>query len=227
MHRWCSVVALPLRRYSPVAHARRPQSSFSGPSVTVGTSQPQRLTYEHVWGLWNEGNLFSMPVAQMQDFLREAGVPTDPGAKKAVLVRRLEEYLHAKDKATASASSSGDGAAPVPATDSGVAYGRWNNGARQAETLLDLAQTDFYKGSANMVPKAFQLLTKGSCVEAVVSRVNTTAFPGFPANTECYTLAASGCREYLSLLLIHLYSASSFSQYQSLRFGRGARQARR
>lgn len=174
-----------------VTLTQRGQSDFAGPSVAVGLAKPQRLTYEQVWGLWNEGNLFSMPIAQMQEFLREAGVATDPGAKKAVLVRRLEEYLHAKDSAAAGAVSSGNGASPVPAPGSGNAYGRWNEGARQAETLLDLAQSDFYKGTANMVPKAFQLLTKGTCVEAVVSRVNTTAFPGFPANTECYTLSAS------------------------------------
>ncbi|CAD2218378.1 hypothetical protein AGDE_09950 [Angomonas deanei] len=42
-----------------------------------------------------------------------------------------------------------------------------------------------------MIPKAFQLLTDDSSVDATITRVNTTTFPGYPSSTECYTLSAS------------------------------------
>lgn len=172
----------------------------SGPNIVMGgaAGASTAVTYEHVWSLWNEGNLFSLQLAQMRDFLASAGIATDPTAKKAAVVRRLEEYLQTKDKMNAAAGGDTKTAAAAAAAAAGSAvqggqdYGNWaTSGAAQPETLLDLAQAGFYQGSATMVPRAFQLLTVGSSAEAVVSRVNTAAFPGFPSNTECYTLSNS------------------------------------
>lgn len=200
--RSCTSAARPHTRAAgsvllPVATAaRRFQSSSpelpSGMDISVGQAAPPvAVSHEQVWSLWNEGNLFSLQVAQMREYLSGVGVATDPAAKKAAVVRRLEEYLQTRDRINAAAT--GDGAA---AASGGAAasqdYGNWaGSGATQPETLLDLAQAGFYQGASTMVPRAFQLLTMGSSAEAVVSRVNTAAFPGFPANTECYTLSAS------------------------------------
>ncbi|KPI85813.1 putative guide RNA associated protein GAP2 [Leptomonas seymouri] len=167
------------------------------PGLEIASANVQApVTYEQVWSLWNEGNLFSLQVAQMRDFLSKVGVTTDVTAKKAAVVRRLEEYLQANDKINSAATGDAVGAASTAAAAAGglkgADYGNWaTSGSTQPETLLDLAQAGFYQGAATMVPRAFQLLTVGSSSEAVVSRVNTAAFPGFPANTECYTLSAS------------------------------------
>lgn len=146
------------------------------------------VSADKVWALWNEGNLFSLSLVQLQGFLARAGVRTDPSAKKAAVVRQVEEYLHSKDSAT----KSGGQTAPPQQKQQQGGYGRWGQSTvMQPETLLDLAQAGFYEGSANMAPKAFQLLVSNTAADVVISRVNTTAFPGFPANTECYTLSAS------------------------------------
>lgn len=171
------------------------------PDITVGpAASAAPVTYEQVWSLWNEGNLFSLQLSQMRDFLSAAGITTDAAAKKAAVVRRLEEYLQAQDKLAASAGGDSAAAAAAAATAAAAAggaapsqdYGHWGaSGTTQPETLLDLAQAGFYQGATTMVPRAFQLLTVGSSAEAVVSRVNTSAFPGTPANSECYTLSTS------------------------------------
>lgn len=170
--------------------------AMAGPEIATTTVAQAPVTYERVWALWNEGNLFSLQVAQMREFLSGVGVATDPAAKKAAVVRRLEEYLQAKDRMNAAALGEGSSSAAAAAGSPGRAaaqdYGNWaTSGASQPETLLDLAQAGFYQGSTTMVPRAFQLLTVGSSAEAVVSRVNTATFPSFPANTECYTLSVS------------------------------------
>ncbi|GET88532.1 hypothetical protein, conserved [Leishmania tarentolae] len=178
-------------RYQSTTGPTKEETRTSGPQVAF-SSKTVKLKYEEVWQLWNEGNLFSLQVAQMRDFLADAGVAVDPTAKKAAVVRRMEEYLHSKDSAEQRGAAASAGAAQGAGKESEQSYGNWAGaGATQPEKLLDLAQAGFYQGTANMVPKAFQLLTTGSCAEAVVSRVNTSTFPGFPANTECYTLSSS------------------------------------
>ncbi|CCW65558.1 unnamed protein product [Phytomonas sp. EM1] len=182
--------------YSAMASSCRLQSTHAGnASRTAATetgpgmihnkdANSSTLSLEEVWALWNEGNLFSLSVAQMQQFLQSAGIQTAQGANKAALVRRVEEYLHAKESSTSS-----DTPSLPPQLQRGGGYGPpCENTAVPPETLLDLAQSGFYEGTANMAPKAFQLLTEGTSTDMVVSRVNTSTFPAFPANTECYTL---------------------------------------
>lgn len=192
--------------------AHRFQSNISapgtggGPSIQgVGNASP--IQFEQVWQLWNEGNLFSLSVKEMLDFLHSVGVSVDSGERKANLVRRMEEYLHQHDHKKGNAGNdgslggSGDNANNNTGGSSssnsgggggdGSAYGKYNQGGAAPETLLDLSQSGFYQGAANMAPKAFQLLVEGSVLDGVVSRLNTTSFPGFPANTECYTLVHS------------------------------------
>ncbi|AAZ12321.1 guide RNA associated protein, GAP2 [Trypanosoma equiperdum] len=174
---------------------RQNQGSVSQGALNMRDQQAaaaENVTPERVWALWNEGNLFSLSLAQLQGFLSRCGVRTDPAAKKAAVVRQVEEYLHSKDTTV---KGGGQGAAsPQQHQQHGQqgGYGRWNQASvMQPETLLDLSQAGFYEGAANMVPKAFQLLVSDTAPDVVVSRVNTTAFPGFPSNTECYTLGAS------------------------------------
>lgn len=176
---------------STLCSAHRFQSTTStgaGPSIQGGAASPIQL--EQVWQLWNEGNLFSLSVKEMTDFLYSVGVTVDSGERKANVVRRLEEYLHQHDHKKGSTGNDAS-SANSNASSSGNAYGNYNQGGAAPETLLDLSQSGFYEGAANMAPKAFQLLVEGSVLDGVVSRLNTTSFPGFPANTECYTLVHS------------------------------------
>lgn len=174
------VVAAALMRTSVLRMAIRPVSEAGVPAAP---------THDHVWGLWNEGNLFSLTVAQLETFLSTNNVTPDPTKKKAMMVRQVEEFMQSKDNAA-------KGLPPVqPQQADRRDFGR---GAPQVlqpvtmpETLLDLTQTGFYDSPHAMAPKAFQLLVSDATPEVVVSRVNTTSFPGFPANAECYTLTAA------------------------------------
>jgi hypothetical protein len=140
---------------------------------------------KRVWGLWNEGNLFSLSVAELQQFLTTEGQQglLKGDEKKALLVRRVEEYLHVKE-------SKAKGR-PVPSYDDVDPNVKGHRAVVQPETLLDLAQAGFYDGASHMAPKAFQLLVADTAIDLVVSRVNTQGFPGAPANMECYTLAGA------------------------------------
>lgn len=162
------------------------QSAGAPEDLIRGTPDEATVTFAEVWSLWNEGNLFSLSVAQMQAFLTAEGVPPDPTLKKAGVVRRLEELLHQREKAGAPAAAG----AAAGAGEAG-AYGRWDRAPSPPETLLDLAQSGFYDGAVSMAPRAFQLLLEGSATDAAVVRLPTAGFPGFPATTECYTLVGS------------------------------------
>lgn len=176
----------PLRRCSALTRSA-PTLCFTRYQSSQAQPQPPKqsgpVSFEQVWQLWNEGNLFSLAVKEMCDYLQSVGVMVDATEKKATVVRRLEEYLHSRE-----ASQKGGSTPASPAADG--EYGSIA-GTTAPETLLDLSQSGFYEGAANMAPKAFQLLVDGSVVDSVVSRLNTTSFPGFPANTECYTLTSS------------------------------------
>ncbi|KEG09648.1 mitochondrial guide RNA binding complex subunit 1 [Trypanosoma grayi] len=176
---------------SVLALSRHHQSGAQQSAANMRDQQSvktETVPPEKVWALWNEGNLFSLSLVQLQGFLARSGLKTDPSAKKSAVVRQVEEYLHSKDVA----AKGGAQVSPSQQQQQHGGYGRWNQSTvMQPETLLDLAQAGFYEGSANMAPKAFQLLVSNTAADVVISRVNTTAFPGFPANTECYTLSAS------------------------------------
>lgn len=145
------------------------------------------VNYQQVWALWNEGNLFSLNVTQLHSFLSKQGVKAEQASKKAALVRLTEELLQAADNKS-------KGIAPPPTQQSGGAYGKWDQAAPAPapETLLDLNQAGFFQeGNISMAPKAFQILVQGNSPDLVVSRVNTTSFPGYAANAECFTLTAA------------------------------------
>lgn len=169
-----------------------------GTSITY-TSTPS-VTPEQIWTLWNEGNLFSLSVAQMTQFLSSVGFVCDGETRKSTLVRHLEEYLDTHDITTTTAST-GTTSSPLQQLQQRMhkqKHGSAEEASRSSErrssepeTLLDLAQSGFYEGVGNMVPKAFQLLVEGSSADMIVSRVNTVALPGYAANMEAYTLVAS------------------------------------
>lgn len=141
-------------------------------------------TLQKMWALWNEGNLFSLTPGDLTNFLKTQQITIDPKWKKAALVRQVEELLQANEQKAKSTSK--------PSATQNDQYGGWDkDAAAKSEMLLDLSQAGFYQGEAQTAPRAFQLLVDDVSLDYVVSRVNTTAFPGFPASTECYTLTAA------------------------------------
>lgn len=144
-------------------------------------------TLQKVWTLWNEGNLFSLTPGDLTSFLKSQKIEIDPKWKKAALVRQVEELLQANEqKSKATKAPTGDQSK----------YGSWDKDAStKSEMLLDLSQSGFYQGEAQTAPRAFQLLVDEVSLDLVVARVNTTGFPGFPSNAECYTLTAADAEQ--------------------------------
>ena len=54
---------------------------------------PSRITRDHVWGLYNEGNLFALTVPELQGFLSSQGIDVDRAAKKSAMVRQIEGLM--------------------------------------------------------------------------------------------------------------------------------------
>lgn len=175
---------------APLAATAR-RSYASDPPPPSPSDVIKEHSIESMWTMWNEGNLFSISAPELALFLTKQRVPVDTNrAKKTVLVKHVEEYLQAREdeakgKPKRDSESGGDSA-------NAIAFGSWDKKAaqtRMTETLMDLNQAGFYEeGSSTLAPRAFQLLVDKGCPDLVVSRVNTTAFPGFPASCECYTL---------------------------------------
>lgn len=79
-------------------------------------------------------------------------------------------------------------------------YGKWEGqqggASSKSDMLLDLSASGFYSQNAAdttaaAVPKAFQLFSGASSPDLILSRVNTTSFPGFAANAECFTFTGA------------------------------------
>ena len=177
------------RRASRLTATAVRQCSLSAAGASSSAASTESPTSpKRVWALWNEGNLFSMSVAELQQFLANEGIKTEGDSKKAFLVRRVEEHLHVKESKAKGRpvlfANSGD-------VDPNAKPFGGHKGVVQPETLLDLSQAGFYDGASHMAPKAFQLLVADSAIDLVVSRVNTQGFPGAPANMECYTLTGA------------------------------------
>lgn len=176
----------------------------------------QDVSIETVWALWNEGNLFSLGAPALSQFLSNNNVTVNPHWKKAALVRQVEDVLRAREAERKQQQSPAAAAAPgaLQPKDAAAAgggsdvYGRWEGqtgGASgpiggptgRSEMLLDLSASGFYSGqgaadaTAAAVPKAFQLFPGDATPDLVLSRVNTTSFPGFAANTECFTFTGA------------------------------------
>lgn len=146
--------------------ARRFQSSAPAPpSPSPADHAHAHITKNLVWGLWNEGNLFSLSLLELQFFLEEhlfAGAPEKKAQidfhKKSVLVRQVEELLSAEQTqlqqgppATAGTTASGESmygagaAAAVRITD----YDRVDEGLDEADEYGDWGvEPGFDKGTA-------------------------------------------------------------------------------
>ena len=180
------------------APAARFRAHFAGTSIAAAPTACRRffsdgegLSHQQMWSLWNEGNLFSLTPGQLASFLEANGTRVKPDWKKAALVRQVEEMLAAKEEQDKSkaVTETTEGKGWAARVEAGPAPGKKGATAKpKEEVLLDLQQSNFYDGDAVTAPRAFQVLVPSASPDLCVSRVNTTLPPGFPSNTECYTL---------------------------------------
>ena len=193
------------RRTTAAAVARHP-------ALAAGSVTPWRrfqddggtMSHQQMWSLWNEGNLFSLTPGQLASFLEANGTRVKPDWKKAALVRQVEEMLAAKEetdkqqKAVEPAEGK-EGKGWAARVEAGPAPGKKGATAKpKEEVLLDLQQSNFYDGDGVTAPRAFQVLVPTASPDLCVSRVNTTLLPGFPSNTECYTLNGTDAEASIS-----------------------------
>ena len=142
---------------------------------------------DRVWELWSEGNLFALPIAELQAFLREQKVPVDLTWKKTTLVKQVEELVgkqkntgrNVKDITPVSGlakTAEGPGGALNPADVYGELAG---DGILESQTFVDVQQSGLYTGADAMgpiIPRAFQLMHESICPDVLLSRINTSAF---------------------------------------------------
>lgn len=177
-------------------------------SAAAAPVDPARIAKSVVWGLWNEGNLFSLTVPEMQAFLTSVGITPDEKQKKTVLVRQMEDYM-AKEQPPAinkEASLKEDPADVLKSSDAtnnmedGSAssyssrgadlfeesddYGDWgvepNFESRAEHDFMALSTQGLYQDSSAepLSCRAFQLLHEGTTADVVLSKIDCSNLPG-------------------------------------------------
>ncbi|EKF26670.1 hypothetical protein MOQ_009630 [Trypanosoma cruzi marinkellei] len=158
------------------------------------------VTHNTVWGLWNEGNLFSLSVPELAFFLQEhcnvANV--DPRAKKSALVRQVEEILSA-EQANMTVQQE-DNPHTVVVTDYDKAeegldeadeYGDW--GAEPG--FEDRRELDFMELSPGRMgeryealsPRAYQLMHSEISSDVGIACIDPSKLPGHSKVKNCLT----------------------------------------
>lgn len=200
-----------LRRWAPATvasfslpHHRRWQSSVTQKDFS-------HITHDLVWGLWNEGNLFSLSAPELIFFLQQkqlsastgAGgtVPTwtiDPQAKKSTLVRQVEELLSAEQASlTVSPETAGvvvTGYDRVEETlDEADEYGDWGAEPgfeeRRHIDYMEFNPQLMGERYEPLVPRAYQLLHANLSADVGMRLINPSKLPGQSKNTQAYVVS--------------------------------------
>ena len=132
---------------------------------------------------WNDGNLFALSAGSLEKYLEMEGVKFREKSAKAVLVRLCEDTLQYHEAKAAGLIGQEGKAGDTKE------HGEWDKPVASSKSkFLDVAQRDFYRSAVEYAPRAFQVMPEATGSDLHVARVNTTAFPGFPSSSECYTL---------------------------------------
>lgn len=171
-----------------------------------GGGDLSHITYTVVWGLWNEGNLFSLSTPELQFFLREhCKVPLINSAaatKKSALVRQIEEILAAEQAQQQLTVPQTDTAHTVVVTD----YDRVEEGLDEADEYGDWGAEPGFEQRRNvdymeitptrmgerydiLVPRSFQLLHSDVTSDLQLTRVDPSRLPGQRAVKQAYTVS--------------------------------------
>ncbi|AAQ15837.1 MRB1-associated protein [Trypanosoma equiperdum] len=178
------------RAVAPLQIATR-QQSFSA-AAPAASGDFSHITRNTVWGLWNEGNLFSLSVPELAFFLQEhcRVANVDPRAKKSALVRQVEEILSAEQQASATVPQEDNPHAIVvtdydraeDALEEADEYGDW--GAEPG--FEDRRELDFMELSPGRMgerydplsPRAFQLLHSETATDVGIASIDPSKLPG-------------------------------------------------
>jgi hypothetical protein len=170
-----------------------------------------------VWGLWNEGNLFSLSVPELTAFLRDhAKATVDPKAKKSALVRQVEEHMSAEQAMVANTKSQPDTVESVTAElaagdtdpkmsvvfeaksadlfDQADVYGDWGAESgfedRKQLDFMELSAEKLQEGYLALSPRAFQLLHQHTTGDVAIASFNAKKLPGQKSRKDgAYTIA--------------------------------------
>lgn len=188
--RWGSSSLLRAAATLSISRAANHPSPSSGAVIDKNT----------VWGLWNEGNLFSLSVTELSTFLKtECNVDVDPGAKKSALVRQVEEIMSAEQSANITVNQ-GDGPTAISVTDNergldffddSDVYGDWgaesaskgNSSERHDIDFMDLSPSKMGEHYEALPPRAFQLLHESVTCDVGLAAFNPSKLPGQKTNT--------------------------------------------
>ena len=185
---------------SPMQQLRHQSQAAAKPAVN-----PARITKAAVWGLWNEGNLFSMTVPELEAFLQASGIEFAAGQKKAALVRKAEEFM-AKENPVGivNAAAAVDTVATVAAShterqagaeyrsavadlyDEADVYAVWTNSIdeRKHDDFISFPSQEHKKqeldpkGHSYLDTKAYQLLHQECTSDLGLAKVNVSGLPG-------------------------------------------------
>ncbi|KAG5469908.1 hypothetical protein CUR178_02050 [Leishmania enriettii] len=184
-----SLVALSASTATTLTQGRRWQSS------ATRQKDFSHITHDLVWGLWNEGNLFSLSAAELMYYLQQqqradggSAFAIDPQAKKSTLVRQVEEVLSAEQANIAlpqdvSATVNMSGSDRVEETlDEADEYGDW--GAEpgfEERRHIDYMEFNPQRMGERydvLTPRAYQLLHSGLSADVGLTAVDPSKFPG-------------------------------------------------
>lgn len=169
------------------------------------------ITHSLVWGLWNEGNLFSLSVPELQYFLsqQQPGAAVDPHAKKSTLVRQVEELLSAEqanlavpqEDGSAAAAGGPTGAATVLVTDydhvedaldEADDYGDWGAepGFEQKRKVdfMEISPSRIGERYDPIIPRSYQLFHSDISADVQLRGINPCKFPGYKNKKEVFTV---------------------------------------
>ncbi|KAG5469559.1 hypothetical protein LSCM1_02782 [Leishmania martiniquensis] len=163
------------------------------------SSTPQKdfnhITHDLVWGLWNEGNLFSLSAAELMYYLQQqqrssgsSAFVIDPQAKKSTLVRQVEEVLSAEQ---ANITVPQDDSAAVTMTgsdrveetlDEADEYGDWGAEPgfeeRRHIDYMEFSPQRMGERYDVLSPRAYQLLHSELSADVGLTAVDPSKFPG-------------------------------------------------
>jgi hypothetical protein len=158
---------------------------------------PAKITKNAIWGLWNEGNLFSLTVHELGAFLKANAVDVDAAAKKSALVRQVEGLMateqppltRATEDTVASINES-LGQATFAAQGSDLydeadVYGDWGAEAGFEDrkdlgfiTVREQGLQDDQLDKVGLNVRAFQLLHSDVTSDVALSKFSAKKLPG-------------------------------------------------
>ena len=168
-----------------------PSASSAAGGAAKGPEDTSHITRQHVWGLWNEGNLFSLSVAELSAFLKhQCSVEVDPKAKKSALVRQVEEIMSAEQPSLVNEEETGTSPAGDEYSTQGSdlyeeadVYGDWGaepgfDDKKQLD-YMELALSSMSNDAIHVcAPRAFQLLHNETTADVALQQFNPTKLPG-------------------------------------------------